>query len=231
VIARGRGVVEQDGRRARLGPGDLALMDLSRPARWSMSSVECVALVFPPALLPLPAERVAASTAVRIPGDGAGALPSWVARQLAGHLDRPDGARLGSAVLDLLAVALAERLEPRHEPPPETRERALLLNVRAFIEQRLDDPALSPSTIAAAHHVSVRYLHKLFETQQTTVAAWVRQRRLERCRRDLLDPALRAWSVSAIGARWGILNAGHFSRLFRAAYGVSPREYRRLGVS
>jgi AraC-like DNA-binding protein len=80
--------------------------------------------------------------------------------------------------------------------------------------------------------VSIRYLHKLFETQEATVAEWIRRRRLERCRRDLLDPALRALPVNAIAARWGLLNAAHFSRAFRAAaYGATPGEYRRLAVT
>jgi len=67
-----------------------------------------------------------------------------------------------------------------------------------------------------------RSLHKLFERHETTVAGWVRRRRLERCRRDLVDPALRSRPVSAIGARWGLANPAHFSRLFRAVYGLSP---------
>ena len=114
--------------------------------------------------------------------------------------------------------------------PVETRERALVLSVRAFIEERLGDPALAPPMIAAAHHVSLRYLHKLFESQQTTVAALIRERRLERCRRDMLDPALRAQPVSAIAARWGLTNPAHFSRLFRAAYGSAPAEFRALAA-
>ena len=32
--------------------------------------------------------------------------------------------------------------------------------------------------------------------------------------------------VAAAG--WGILNAAHFSRAFRDAYGLTPAEYRRL---
>lgn len=59
------------------------------------------------------------------------------------------------------------------------------------------------------------------------MAAWIRQRRLERCRRDLLDPALADLPVSAVAARWGLMNAAHFSRAFRAAYGLPPTEYRR----
>lgn len=59
------------------------------------------------------------------------------------------------------------------------------------------------------------------------MARWIRERRLERCRRDLLDPLHREVPVSAIGARWGLADPAHFSRLFRAEYGRSPTQYRR----
>jgi AraC-like DNA-binding protein len=232
VLVRGAAVVEQGGREARLRPGDLTLVDLSRPARWANPTARLVAVLFPRSLPPLPRDEVAQLTGVRIAGDqGTGALVSSLARQLPGHLDDggvADGFRLGSAVLDLLTVALAARLDRTAVVPPDSWQRGLLQRVHAFIEQRLGDPGLSPGVVAAAHHVSLNYLHKLFHGQGTTVAAWIRQRRLERCSRDLRDPALRARPVSAIGARWGFTDPAHFSRAFRAAYGVPPGEYRLL---
>jgi AraC-like DNA-binding protein len=230
VLAGGRGVIEQGGREVALEPGDFALVDLSRPARWAMESARIVALIFPPALLPLRRDEVVRLTAVRIRGDrGAGALVSSLARQLVGHLDDyqgVDGARLGTAVLDLLTAGLAARLGRSDEVPMGNRQRALLVRVRAFIEERLFDPELSPSSVAAAHYISVRHLHKLFEAEQSTVSEWIRRRRVERCRRDLLDPARATEPVGAIGMRWGFRDAAHFSRVFRAAYGMPPAEYR-----
>jgi AraC-like DNA-binding protein len=230
-------VVAQDGREALLGSGDFALVDLSRPVQWTTPGMQTVAEVFPRALLPLRPDQLAGLTAVRFPGDqGTGALVSSLARQLVRRLDdwgAVDGARLGGAVLDLFAVALAARLDREEQVPAGTHQRALLLRVQAFIEARLGDPELSPGAIAAAHYISPRYLYKLFEAegQGWGVAGWIRQRRLERCRRDLLDPALAGRSVSAIAARWGLVNATHFSRAFRGAYGVAPVEYRLLGGS
>jgi AraC-like DNA-binding protein len=115
--------------------------------------------------------------------------------------------------------------------PAETRRPALLRLTHAFIEQRLGDPELAPTTIAAAQFISVRYLHRLFEDEETTVADWIRRRRLERCARGLADPALSAEPVGEIGARWGLTSPAHFSRLFRAAYGASPADYRRRALT
>jgi AraC-like DNA-binding protein len=232
VQARGRGMVEQDGRQALLAPGDLALVSTSRAMRLAFRSARTVAVTFPRALLPLSYDEVARLTGVRIRGDrGIGALLSSLAGQLPAHFDdarAADQARLGTALLDLVTAALAERLDSARDVPPDSRQRALLQQVLAFIEARLGDPDLSPGDIAAAHYISPRYLYKLFETEQATVADWIRRRRLERCRGDLLDPAQRHTPVSAIANRWGFASAAHFSRAFRAAYGLPPSEYREL---
>ncbi len=166
VLITGHGIVEQDGRAAHLRAGDLALVDLSRPARWAMASMRMVAVAFPRPLLPLPPDGL---TGVRIAGDrGAGALVSALAGRLMAHVEDcgpAEGARLGSALLDLVTIALVS-----HEPP-ETRP-PMLDRIYAYIEQRLDDPELTPRVIAAAHFISLRYLHKLFEAEPTGVAGW-----------------------------------------------------------
>jgi AraC-like DNA-binding protein len=230
VIGHGEGVIEQGGRKAHLRRGELTLGDLSRPSSWAMSSIRCVAVTFPRSLLPLPSDGLARLTGVRIAADtGPIALVASLARQLPGRLGDSDAAteaRLGTAIVDLLTVSLAELLDRSREVEPESHRRALIRQIHAFIEARLGDPDLSPATVAAAHYISLRYLHKLFETQETTVADWIRRRRLERCRRDLMDPALRAEPVGSIGARWGLISPAHFTRLFRAAYGLPPAAYR-----
>jgi hypothetical protein len=54
-------------------------------------------------------------------------------------------------------VALAS-LRDREQPlPPETPQRAPMLRMLSFSEDRLGDPELTPRTIADAHHVSIRY--------------------------------------------------------------------------
>ena len=80
--------------------------------------------------------------------------------------------------------------------------------------------------MAAAVHVSLRHLQKLFERRGATITGWIRDRRLERCWHDLADPALAHRPVGAIAASWGLVDAAQFSRTFRARYGRTPREHR-----
>jgi AraC-like DNA-binding protein len=102
-----------------------------------------------------------------------------------------------------------------------------MAQIHAFIRANLGDPDLTPGAIAAAHHISLRYLNKLFQAEGRTVAGWIRERRLERCRRDLAEPRLDDRTIKAIAARWGFTNSAHFSQAFRSAYGLSPREFRQ----
>ncbi|MFF0561620.1 helix-turn-helix transcriptional regulator [Streptomyces sp. NPDC004266] len=106
---------------------------------------------------------------------------------------------------------------------------ASLERVKDHVMRHLGDPDLSPSRIAEAHFMSVRYLHKLFQLEGTTVSGWIRAQRLERCRRELLRPMAREVGVAAVAQRWGFVSPSHFSRIFRAAYGMTPREWQLQG--
>ncbi|MGE5286103.1 MAG: helix-turn-helix domain-containing protein, partial [Micromonosporaceae bacterium] len=97
-----------------------------------------------------------------------------------------------------------------------------------WIDKNLDVPGLGPETIARGNHISVRYLHKLFHDEGTSVARWVRECRLEKCRHDLEDPTLAEREVIAIARRWGFDDAAHFNKIFKATYGVPPGQYRQL---
>jgi AraC-like DNA-binding protein len=232
----GRPRLEQDGRTAQLRPGEFAIYDFARPYELAYdSAVQLAVFGFPRDLLALPADSAGRLTAVPIAGDqGTGALTSPLLRRVVLDLETyqpASAARLCTVMMDLLTTAVAERAGQTASLQIELRERTLLVRIHAFIEQHLGEADLSPGVVAAAHHVSVRNLHRLFEAQETTVAAWIRRRRLERCRRDLADPALGAVPVAALAARWGLPDSAHFSRLFRRTYGLPPAEYRRKYLS
>src|SRR3954469_12226779 len=58
VLLDGRMVVEQDGREADLGPGDMALFDPARPARRRFTAMRNVAVTVPRAMMPFSADEV-----------------------------------------------------------------------------------------------------------------------------------------------------------------------------
>ncbi len=228
----GRPRVAQDERSLRLEPGQFTTYDFARPYDLDYDGgVELAVFSLPRGSLTLPPDALARLTALPINGTaGTGALAASLLRRVAAEQAsyRPaSAARLSTVMADLISAALAERLDEPEIVPAESQERTLVLRVRAFIEQHLGDLHLDPVAIAAAHHVSVRHLHRLFEAESTSVAAWIRHRRLECCRTNLADPALRDRPVSALAARWGLADPAHFSRLFRRTYGMSPTEYRR----
>jgi AraC-like DNA-binding protein len=223
--------LQQDGRASQLRSGEFAIYDFARPYELAYdSTVQLAVFSFPREMLALPAGSMRQLTAVPITAEGTGALVAPLLRRIAADIETyqpASAARLSTVVMDLITTAVAERIDRTEAVSAQAQQRTTLVRVNAFIEQNLADSTLTPGLVAAAHHVSLRYLHRLFETEHTTVAAWIRQRRLEKCRRDLADPELHAVSVSAIGARWGLPDSAHFSRLFHRTYGLPPVEYRR----
>lgn len=227
---RGYVLICQDGREAPLIPGDLALYDTSRPYQVSFDDTcRLLVLMFPHRELRLPYDAVSEVTAQRVSGrTGIGGLVAPLLVNLASRLDEIGGAhsaRLADNVVDLLGTLYADLLSSAGYQPADPMH-TLMTRIRCFIEDHLDDPELDPEAVAAACHISVGYLHKLFRAESTSVSRMIRERRLEQCRRDLVAPTSRAKAVSAIGAHWGFLDAAHFSRVFKATYGLSPREYR-----
>ncbi|GGL15836.1 AraC family transcriptional regulator [Sphaerisporangium melleum] len=226
--------IVQSGRDTTVAPGELLLYDTSRPWQgWTAPAttmIQGVMVQFPRSVLPLPEKGIRDLMVRPLAGrEGLGALLTGHLRRMAadtGVYTAADGPRLGSIIIDLVTTLCAHHLERDRAVPPETHRRTLQLKVRTYIEQHLGDPHLSPESISIACQISVRHLHRLFEGEELTLSAWIRQRRLERCRRDLGDPALLHRSIRALAAHWGITDSARFSRMFRAAYGVSPNEYR-----
>jgi AraC-like DNA-binding protein len=223
VLRRGRTHVEQDGRACTVTRGDLVLYDSSRPfAVDAREACDLVVCGVPTALLGAQADRLRTLTATRIPA------ASSVARLLGGYAqavaDEPADAAGDAAQLDLADALLAlVRGLARAQAPAAPR----LRRVQAWMDAHLADPDLTPARIAAAHFLSVRALHRLFEAEGVTVSAWLRARRLEGCRRDLADPALAELTVAEVALRWGFRDPSRFGRRFREAYGSAPSAFRR----
>jgi AraC-like DNA-binding protein len=231
VQAQGSDVGEQRDHRAAYRPGDLTLLDLSAPLRCTFTHRRAVMLSYPKAICPLPASEVDMLAGTWIDGSkGTAALISGLVRQLSRHLEADDeavSARVGAAVLDLLHVGLAARLDRAAAVGPGSQRNALKTRSLAYIEEHLADPNLTPATVAAAQHVSLRHLHRVFEDTHEGVAELIRRRRLDRARADLLNPTLLHRPVASVGARWGFADPAHFNRTFKSATGLPPGAFRQ----
>ena len=229
LMLSGTGLLIQDDREAVLQPGDLAVYDTNRPYSLVFGAeFRTMVVMFPKHLVALPPEMMAQLTAVRISGhEGLGAMIVPYLTQLAGNLEQlsgATGARLTQSAMDLVTTLFTHELDL--DTTSNDPHRALMQRIHAHIDRNLASTDLSPTSIAAAHFISTRHLHGLFQEQGTSVSTWIRIRRLERCRRDLVNPLFADRPVSAIAARWGFVDAAHFSRTFKAAYEVSPSEFR-----
>lgn len=227
----GVGEFLQDGRTARLAPGDLTVFDTTRPTTVvSSPAYRNLCMRFPQRLLDVPVADMRQLTATRFDGreglaPAAGAVLDTLnrvgdtlpgrSRQLAAH-----------TALDLVSTLFESTLGLA-----DGRQRraggALLERMLDFVERNLGDPELAPPSLARAHFVSLRQVHSVFSSAGLTVSGHIMDRRLELARRDLVDPALAGIPVATIAERWGFRSPSHFGRAFKEHFARTPAEYRQ----
>lgn len=226
---RGRSSLEQDGRSCAIPAGALFGYHTSRPfAIRNETAFQMLVISFPIVLLRPYVDRACRRTGLRVEHELARRVVAPFLADLGAKAGDDTLARggpdLGEAIVDVVR-SLFLRDEGRHADPG--RHAAVLqANVASYVYGHLGDPDLTPATIAAAHFVSVRSLHRLWASREVSISEWIREVRLLRCRRDLSDPALADESIATIAARWGMRNPAHFSRLYRDAYGCAPSDHR-----
>lgn len=232
VQTRGRGVVAQDGRQALLEPGDFACYDSTRPYTLSFDAqFEQIVLHLPRRAMVRRIGPTEAVTATRIAAASPlGSLVAPFIRNTASIVSEVGGAtaaRLSDVCLGLVTTALGDLTsgQPLNDTPARA---ALTFRAKALIERNLGDAHLNSDKVAAMMGISSRYLQDLFHSESRTVSEWIWSRRLEKARRDLLDPLLARESITQIALACGFGDLAHFSRRFKAAYSMSPREYRYL---
>ncbi len=92
-----------------------------------------------------------------------------------------------------------------------------------FIEAHLDQP-ITLEDVAEAAGISTRGLQLAFrDWRGTTPLTFWRDARLDRAHADLLA-APPGTTVTDIALRWGFSHFGRFSALYRARFGLSPRD-------
>jgi AraC-like DNA-binding protein len=227
----GRGIFAQDGRQAVNEQGSFLLIDSRRP--FSIIFPERIrSITFKVSRQGLEARvgNISGLTARPLSPEAAvGGLASGFLSMLPSRLDAFEGAactKLAEQALDLVALAVSEQLGQTGAPLSSIRSTALF-RLKSVIEAHLRDSKLRPAAAAAEAGISVRYANALLSQEGSSVERYILHRRLERCRQALEDTARAPRLIGGIAFDWGFSDLSHFGRRFRAAYGMTPGEYRR----
>ncbi len=226
----GVGRVSQSDRTAVLKPGDLALYDATRPYELAFDdSFGQIVVKFPRRYLIERNVDIQSAVGRRTQGIGGVGLlaASFLQTLQAQGIDFADPHRrvLGAHAIDLVAIALSATvgaIPASQAVQAHTRQRVL-----DHVSANLHDPNLSVASVARALAVSPRSLQKLFADDERGLGERIRLARLARARAALANPLRRHHNIAQIAMDHGYADAAHFSRAFRAAYGQSPRDYRR----
>jgi len=209
---------------------DVLLVDQSEPYEFGrLGDGTTYAVNIDHLVLGLPPDLVR-DAAARLPAAPLHALAKQHVLELARTIDAlapgPATGLLGSATVDLIRAVILGAAAPENGRPAD-EPAALLAQTKLHIQRHYADPALSATTIARAHAVSLRRLYQVWATADTSLAEHVMTVRLEAARIRLAAPTARPPAIAAVGRGCGFVDMAHFARRFRQAYGVSPREWRR----
>ncbi|WP_405617049.1 helix-turn-helix domain-containing protein [Streptomyces sp. NBC_01511] len=226
----GTSLVVQNGRQCLLEPGTFAVYESTVPYTLLFDEgVDQHFFRFPRAALALPERLLRDIAAVPLGSDNPIArLAFSYFSQLAVSEEMHQGVH-AAAVVEPSVELLRAVLTSQHGDADLARgpaEATLGLRITRYIRAHLADPDLSAARIAAAHDISVRHLYAVLSRSGISLGDWIRTHRLAECRRELAGVNGRLRTIAAVGRNWGFADATHFSKVFKQAYGISPRAWR-----
>jgi len=217
------GLVCAGGQRVADGPGSVSVYATDAPYYLDYSPPDQQQLIVQVSRssLGLPRDLLdAALCRLALPGSAAArTLFGFVAGQVPG-VTVPDA----SVVARDLAVAMLRSSFATAPVLPATPD-GLRAAVLDFVRSNAADPRLDVDGIARRHYMSRRRLYDLFEALGTTPGEHLRTVRLRAAAERLADPA-DTRTVADIGYACGFDDATTFTRAFRRAFAVTPRDFR-----
>jgi len=231
VQKEGEAHVSQDGRSARVRPGDMVLIDLASPFHIETGHMVTHSTYVDSELLRRVVPDAHLRTARRIEtAGGPGAIFRAMNDEMFGmasDLDENTAARIAQALPYTLAVALS-LCDKEMTALPSKLHVFHLERIRAFVRDNLHDSSLDAEMISQAVNLSTRHIYQLFTAEQTSLMKWVWSERLERCREDLVSRQLSNRPIGEVAYGWGFSDVAHFSRAFKEKFDMTPREYRKV---
>jgi AraC-like DNA-binding protein len=214
--------------------GDICLFDLAQTLATKATAFENVTLVVPRPMFGARLLRIEDLHGLVLPESGV------IARLLAGHLTAllefaprmtlDECQSVVEGTVSLLAACLRNELE-RVEDDADHSAMASpsLIRIRQHIEAGLAQRDMSAISVAAHFGLSRASLYRLF-APVGGIADYIRSRRLHRAFFDLANSDARSLRISEVARRWQLGTDAHFTRSFKAAYGITPRAAREAAL-
>lgn len=151
-----------------------------------------------------------------------------------GLLDAPDGTMAEPLIrvhaLDMLAAAALATfpnttMDGVHQPGPGHAGPATLRRAIDYIEAHAEEPITITDITRAAGGTPRAIQYAFSRHLDTTPTLYLRDVRLRHAHQDLVTAVPhKGVTVKTIAAHWGFAKAGHFSVLYRQAYGQHPSQ-------
>lgn len=219
--------VAQTGRTGELKPGYWTFYDTSRPYDIEIGEgSRFVVMLLPGELCQGWQTPAAAHTAQAIRSSGASRVALASAMTALHDPEACDALQADTVVASISGLMLTA-LKTGAEPGLQHTAHARLTQAQQLISRHIDNPDLTPEDVAKELQVSRRTLYSWFAQTGQSPFAFIQRTRLERCRLALIDPTTRDKSITCLAFDHGFSDMAHFSRLFKATYGASPRDYRK----
>jgi len=219
----------QDGRIARLLPGDAVLVDSRRCYEFHFpSSADTISLELAPWWVESWLAEPAQALARRIDGQsGWGQALSGFMRQLSPETAAAPplpAALLTDQLGALLALATHSGIPARQAGAASL---ALKDRIADAVRQRYAEPGLTAGAVAENLGISTRTLHRCLAGHALTFGQMLADCRLATALRLLSEPRFDRLHVAEIGRRVGIMDPSHFTRQCRRRFGRTPGQLRR----
>jgi AraC-like DNA-binding protein len=224
----GEAVVRQNGREAHIGPNQLFFIDTSQPFEIETGEIWTRSIYLDSQFWQdvFPERGYYTATALHCDQGIGQTCRSLIHEvfELAWEHPPETVIRLAGSLANLLAVSMVTTLPitPRHDLSMERK----LERIKAAVRRNLADSDLDCAFVAEDVGMSVRQVHAVFGHSGTSLSRWIWHERLDRIAGELRNPVLQHKPVSAIAFDWGFKEAAHFSRQFRARFGVTPSHFR-----
>lgn len=129
---------------------------------------------------------------------------------------------LEQQLLDLIIHTLQRPALALADAQTSTIKAAHLQRIENFIHMHLSNPTLSPKLVSQACHISIRYIHLLFQDLPYTFAEWVKLIRVTVANKILMTGNYS--SVADVGYQVGFTDQSYFSRIYKQQFGYPPKD-------